>query len=194
MAANDSTEEEEMAKLLVLIRHGKAQSRDLGLVDFERELTGAGKRALKAWLPKSGQLLAGEEAQSFELWASPAARTMQTGEAVAKTWGKYLPDFPKRPEPVDALWNGDMDTLLEAFDESASDAVVICGHNPYIEMLCADLSGCDIRFATGGIAALRVEDASGHGAERDEWLAEPRARLLWFVQGPESRKWKKNAR
>ena len=169
-----------MGKLLVLIRHGKAQSRELGLADFDRELTGAGKRALKAWLPKSCSLMAKEGARTFELWASPAARAMQTGALVAKVWGKRLEAFPDHPQALEALWSGRLSEVLAAFEDSSADAVVMCGHNPYIEALCSQLTGCDIVFATGGVAALRVE-----GEER-----QPRARLLWFVQGPESRNWK----
>ena len=169
-----------MAKTLVLVRHGKAQSRGLGLVDFERELTGAGKRALKEWLPKSARLMEQEGAAAFELWASPAARTMQTAELVAKAWGKRLSGFPERPQPVDELWNGNMQALLAAFDASPTDAVVFCGHNPYMEELCYELSGSSIRFATGAVAALRMQEGTF-----------PRARLLWFVQGPISQDWKR---
>ena len=171
-----------MAKLLILVRHGKAQSRDLGLVDFERKLTGAGKRALKAWLLKSRDLLAEEKADSFELWASPAARTMQTAEVVSKVWGKRIDAFPKSPQPVEGLWSGNIAAVLDLVEGSSADAVVVCGHNPYIEMMCSLLTGCDITFATGGIAAVRL----------DESYKIPRARLLWFVQGPESRNWKRS--
>jgi len=169
-----------MAKMLIVVRHGKAQTRSADRADFERELTGAGKRALKAWLPKSRRLLEGEGACTFELWASPAARAMQTAELVSKAWGKNLPGFPKRAQPVDALWEGDLDGVMAAFERTDADAVVVCGHNPYIEILCSQLTGCDITFATGGVAALRLDDLPGR----------PRARLLWFVQGPESRNWK----
>lgn len=168
-------------KLLILVRHGKAQSRDLGLVDFERELTGAGKRSLKAWLTKSGQLLAEEGVGSFELWASPAARTMQTGNAVVKTWGKVIKAFPREPQPIQALWDGSTEEVLDLVEQSTADAIVICGHNPDIEHLCALLSGSSLRFATGGVAALRLDGGIQPGT----------ARLLWFIQGPESRNWKK---
>lgn len=170
-----------MSKLLILVRHGKAQSRDLDLVDFERELTGAGKRALKEWLTKSRRLMAAEGASSYELWTSPAARAAQTAQLVSDVWGKRLDDFPSKPVSVEDLWSGNIPALMELFGESSADAVVMCGHNPDIETLCADLTGCDISFATGGVAALRVDGASSI----------PRARLLWFVQGPESRNWKR---
>ena len=49
-----------MAKIIVLVRHGKAQLRSDELPDFERELTEAGVRALKAWLPRAARLLAAE--------------------------------------------------------------------------------------------------------------------------------------
>ena len=172
-----------MAKMLILVRHGKAQSRDLGLPDFERQLTGAGKRSLKAWLEKSARLAASEEARSFELWASPAARTMQTAQIVAAVWGKRIKGFPKKPESSNALYEGDSYALLDAVAQSSADAVVVCGHNPQIELLCAHLTGCDITFATGGVAALAL------GSSNRE---QQPARLLWFVQGPDSHKWKKH--
>ena len=171
-----------MGKLLVLIRHGKAQSRDLDVPDFDRELTGAGKRALKAWLPKSAALMAKEGVRTYELWASPAARTMQTGMAVAKVWGKRLEGFPDHPRALEALWSGRLPEIQAAFEDSSADAVVMCGHNPYIEILCHELTGCDIAFATGAVAALRVSCGA----------SSPNARLLWFVQGPESRNWKRS--
>lgn len=171
-----------MEKLLVLVRHGKAQSRDLGLVDFERELTSAGKRALKAWLPKSRRLLAAEPVQTYELWASPSARTMQTAEMVAKVWGKSLDGFPQTPKSFEALWSGDREAAIELIAESSADALVVCGHNPFIEDVCSELTGCDISFATGGVAAIRLTISE----------EEMQARLMWFVQGPESRKWKRS--
>lgn len=171
-----------MSKLLVLVRHGKAQSRELGLEDFTRQLTGRGKRSLKAWLPKSGELLHAEEptVSSIELWASPAARTMQTAQVVAKVWGKHVDGFPQEPQPVDVLWSGSLAHMLERIGESPADTLVVCGHNPSIEELCAVLSGSRIVFATGGVAALRLDAGVQPGT----------ARLLWFVQGPESRDWK----
>ena len=169
-----------MARMLVLVRHGKAQSRDKGLPDFERQLTGAGKRALQDWLPKSRRLMDAEKASTYELWASPAERTMQTAHVIVNEWGKRLDGFPRTPLAVDALWRQDTAELLNLVGESRADAVVVCGHNPQIEELCADLTGCDITFATGGIAAIRLDEGA-HARS---------GRLLWFVQGPESRNWK----
>lgn len=166
-----------MAQLIVLVRHGKAQSRDLGLVDFDRKLTGAGRRALEAWLPRSRRLLAAEGCESFELWASPAARTMQTAQVVARVWGKRLEGFPREPQAIESLWLQDAPDVLSRAEQSQADAVVVCGHNPQIETLCSRLSGSAIGFATGGVAAIRLADR----------------RLLWFVQGPESRLWKKGS-
>ena len=49
-----------MSKILILMRHGKAQRPIEGQPDFERQLTEAGKRSLAATLPASLAFVPGD--------------------------------------------------------------------------------------------------------------------------------------
>ena len=168
-----------MAQIVVLVRHGKAQTRSLDAVDFERTLTEAGRRALVAWLPKSARLLADELAAlgcpDVEIWTSPADRARQTADLVAEALleQSQVKSVDMIEEPC--LWEQDCDTFLALARESVAPCVVAVGHNPFCEAASQQICGEPIPFATGGIACFKLE---GEGS------------LLWFVQGPESKRWK----
>ena len=68
-----------MATTLVLMRHGKAKTLVEGQIDFDRELTEAGRRSLAATLNYELSFLA-VDGEPVQVWASPSLRTVQTAD------------------------------------------------------------------------------------------------------------------
>lgn len=144
-----------MGKTLVLMRHGKAQSRDLGIPDDERTLTRAGKRTLAATLPRSLQLWCAHA--EAEVWTSPAVRCRQTADALVTALRAC---GTPAPEPLERafLHDRDIDVFLVDLLESDADCVVCVGHNPFIEEAMELLTGARIHFRPGALAAIELPD------------------------------------
>lgn len=150
-----------MGKMLVLMRHGKAQSRDLDIPDDERTLTRAGAWTLAARLPH-GVRLWGKHAATA-VWTSPAIRCRQTAEALIKTLrttGKNISDAEDRA----FLRDQDIEAFLTAIAAAPTECVVCVGHNPFIEEATTLLSGAQLHFRPGGFAAFELPDAAAYGA------------------------------
>jgi phosphohistidine phosphatase len=147
---------------LWLLRHGEAVphgSKD----DFERELTARGERQAAA----AGGALARLGVEFAVCYTSPLVRARQTAELACEP----LNVAPDEREPVGKDF--DVAALGELLAEQDEDArVLVVGHNPSFEQVVHDLSGANIDFKKGGLAALRVE----HG--RGELLALLRPREL----------------
>lgn len=174
-----------MSRTLVLIRHGKAQERTEGLPDERRALTDAGSRALAARLPHALALLetAGSD-RAEEVWSSPAVRARQTAEEAARTLG--CPDVRICPN----LWEQDEESFLREVADSRTPCVVAVGHSPFVESVAERLSGAVLPFSTGAVAALELPDGFGAPLEDGgDGREGGSARLLWFVQGPQARRW-----
>lgn len=153
------------ARTVIFIRHGKAQSRDLGLPDEERTLTKAGRQALRAWLPKSAKLAKGlfAEAQEsasngaapVELWVSSTARTRQTADEVVRAYARIAKaDIPVTEH--DCLARQDFAAFCAELAETNASCVIAVGHNPFVEDALACLCGARIDCATGAVAAVRL--------------------------------------
>lgn len=168
------------ARTLILVRHGKAQSRELGIPDEQRTLTKAGRQALRAWLPKAARLAkptlkgagcreavgavaaakdavsdagAGARAGGVQIWASPTARTRQTAKEVARAFGKAA--GRKIPiEKHESLHAQDLAAFCAELEETSAACVVAVGHNPFMEEALALLCGARVEFATGAVAAV----------------------------------------
>lgn len=191
-----------MTKTLILMRHGKARRPEDGQLDADRQLTAYGKRALDAFLPTAFDFV--PQNASVQIWSSPASRAQQTALAVQKACKKAGIETLSKMVLVDALWDQDLDAFIELVRSSDADVVFAVGHNPFIEEAVARLTGSHICFATGGFAALTfTNEGTGHAIGKlpenesiDEDAPElfdatvPPARLLWFVQGPQSQHWK----
>lgn len=176
-----------MGKTIIVMRHGKAKRIAEGQEDISRELTEAGVRSLRATLGDSLALWPAG-AKRAEVWASPAARAQQTAELLAEALRDRGVKGVRNVKTVESLWTGDQDALLQEVRTADADTIALVGHNPFSEELVQDLTGSDIRFATGALAAVRLsdqDDAPTLGAE-----PEPAGRLLWFAQGPVSQRWK----
>lgn len=167
-----------MAKTLILIRHGKALPRETWKEDDAlRPLSGGGELSMEARLPYSLSLIdEGMASGGIEVWSSPALRTMQTAQIVAR-----ILDAPE-PEAHECLLNQDAEAFLGEFEASEASCMIAVGHNPFVDDVAARLSGVRLPIFTGATVALRVE----RGAARS---TRPSARLLWFVQGPKASRW-----
>lgn len=170
-----------MTDMLILMRHGKAQRPSEDMLDIERKLTESGKRSLAATLPASLGLLP-KSNMRIEVWSSPAARADQTARIMQKACKRHGVKAKEDVVVVDALWTQDSDAFLDMVRQCEADCVIAVGHNPFIEDLTADLTGSRIDIATGGFAAIKLSD--------DTVQDESAGRLLWFVQGPISQRWK----
>ncbi|WP_158539830.1 histidine phosphatase family protein [Gordonibacter sp. 28C] len=160
-----------MAKVLVLVRHGKAQKRSADVPDELRALTEAGRKALAAHLPQALALLDVADGPDVAVLASPAVRTRQTADEVAKALGAGA------PVDCESLFAQDAESFMQDVANASADIVVAVGHNPFAEELTERLCGARIGFSTGAMAAIELSEDTDDGT----------ARLLWFVQGPRPR-------
>ena len=171
-----------MSKMLILMRHGKAQRPIEELPDRNRQLTEAGKRSLSASLPSLLGLMPKDA--SVQVLSSPAVRALQTADIIHRGCKERGIHVAADIVADEALWAQDAEAFLESVGACEADAVLAVGHNPFIEELTEQLTGSRIDFATGGLAAIALPDG---GALADEG---PAGRLLWFSQGPISQRWK----
>ena len=205
-----------MGRMLVLMRHGKAQSRDGAIPDEQRRLTRAGKRALAARLPQDLLLWKPPACGEVAIWTSPAVRTRQTAQMLADVLGKRSVACTG---PVDQrfLLDQDLEAFLAAIAGAREGCIACVGHNPFIEEALALLTGAQLHLSPGGIAAMELDEAGlsafavrageGGGEEADAReqaggsgaagcaapardAEAPLARLLWIVQGAAVAPWK----
>lgn len=169
-----------MARLLVLVRHGKAQRRSPEREDLTRELTKAGKRSLRAFYPHALRMVRKVQGRTIEVWSSPAVRCAQTAQIAKKVLEERGAKLIGDIQTVDELGNQDIDGFLAAVGECPSDVVVAVGHNPFCGAVVERLTGARIEFTTGAMASVRMQNE----------LGDDDARLLWYLQGPESQRWK----
>ena len=173
-----------MSRTLVLIRHGKAQERIEGLPDERRALTDAGSRALAARLPHAlAPLKTAGSGRAAEVWSSPAVRARQTAEEAARILG--CPDVRICP----SLWEQDEESFLREAADSHTPCIVAVGHSPFVGNVAERLSGTALPFSTGAVAALELPDGFGAPFEDGDGREGGSARLLWFVQGPQAKRW-----
>lgn len=149
---------------LILIRHGKAESRSDNKPDPERELTASGLKKLELTMPALGNLVKG--IFQAQLWSSPHARTAQTAELISDKF--HLPDI----KYFDFIANGDFNALIRALEKAdSSRTIILVGHEPFLSDWCARL--CDMRlpFKKGAAAGLEITDTDPAQAD-----------LMWFMQ------------
>ena len=175
-----------MQKTLVLMRHGKAQTLAGNQQDFDRELSEAGKRSLVASLPSMLSPL-GPKCKSALIVSSPAPRAAQSAELLKDALNNR---HVKTGEVLylDALWNQDAPAFIEAILSLKDDMVFAVGHNPFVEQFIFESSGATLPCATGALAALSFNFTLD--SELDLTSDNPKARLIWFSQGPISQRWK----
>jgi phosphohistidine phosphatase len=164
-------------RLLVIMRHGKAES--FATEDHRRRLTRRGTREVHA----AGQWLAAEGLVPTHAFVSSAVRTQDTWAGLVATTGAGI-------EPVfsDAIYTAGPDSALDILRGTPDDAEVVLyvGHNPTAASLAHVLDDGDpdpeaFRAMTAGFptSAMAVLDVHVPWAELDA----ASARLVAFYPG-----------
>jgi phosphohistidine phosphatase len=134
---------------LILLRHGKAEADAPTGQDFDRALTGRGRRDA---VLVARELAGAGQAPDLAL-VSPAARAKET-------WEQASPFFPHaRVEWTPALYHIDPQGILDLAFDQAPSVVMVVGHNPGLGDLAAFLAreaghGGMIGFPTGAAAVV----------------------------------------
>ena len=174
-------------KTLVVMRHGEAMPAEQGQHDADRSLTNAGIMALEARLPHMIRLLE-TEGEVVQIWTSPAKRARQTAKLLEKALKDSNVPVEKRIEAHSCLWEQDIDEFLADLHVSKSSCIFVVGHIPFAEDIVDELAGSTPSFDQSAFACLDVQltnaDTEDAASRRDT------ARLQWFVQGPDSTRWK----
>ena len=179
-----------MATTLVLMRHGKAKTLVEGQIDFDRELTEAGRRSLAATLNYELSFLA-VDGEPVQVWASPSLRTVQTADLLVDALDSIGIKVKGPVHEIEALWEQDYDAFLELVRACEEDVVIAVGHNPFVESLTEKLTGAVLPVATGGLVAIRLNGRDDYDEVQSfETVNETKDRILWFAQGPVSQHWR----
>ena len=136
---------------LWLLRHGEAVPHE-SKPDFERELTPRGERQSAA----AGEALARLGIEFAACYTSPLVRAVGTAELACKS-------LNVQPEERDALGKEfDTDAARELLAEHGDgERILLVGHNPSFEQVVLDLTGANVDFKKGGVAAVRMSDGQG---------------------------------
>ncbi len=147
---------------IILIRHGLAQEHSAATPDTDRQLVSRGvKRTRKAALVLKDRLKAG---RPVVLLSSPAARTVQTAEVIAKTLGLGGIDGIHA-----CIYTGNTEELLRVLAvQPWRSTVLVVGHEPDLSRWALLFGGKALRFKKSGMAGLSVRKAGL-----------PHARLRW---------------
>ena len=137
------------------MRHGIAHELAGGLSDSDRALTAEGRERII--LEVAGLRALGITPDVVV--ASPVLRCAQTGELVAE--GLRVPlETDRRLAPgmtIDHI----ADMLLE---HPNAQMVLVCGHQPDLSYLLAELAGAVVEFKKGSLAILDLEPPNWAGA------------------------------
>ena len=158
-----------MLNMLVLVRHGDAEFFGPEGTDASRRLTKRGVKALARAYPAIFSQLKDEEGIRF--WVSPATRALQTAEIAAGTLGIAPADFDLH----ESLYAQNDDEFLAELEAEGDGCVIAVGHVPFMQRMCWDLTGANVPFSKGSVAAVRFADGDVSKAE-----------LVWFEPGPDA--------
>lgn len=158
-------------KKLIIIRH--AQAEDHAPADYARRLTSRGAVRLEATAAKLAESLRTDDSP-LHIIASPAARTAQSAEIVARAMN-YLPEEIDFQE---ALYRGNYSVYLDAAARTDDEVgkLMVVGHNPAVTELAGEL-------LQGEIAVMRKGSVAIFEFEMDRWqdIFVTTARLVQFI-------------
>jgi phosphohistidine phosphatase len=140
-------------KRLTLVRHAHAKVQASAVTDFERPLSRRGKAEAKA----TALSLLEEGAVPDLLIASPARRTLQTGQIFAREL--QIPERHVRPDEV--LYLATPDAILKVIHATGPRIghLMIIGHNPGVSALANALAPQAKfgEFATGAACIMEFD-------------------------------------
>jgi phosphohistidine phosphatase len=158
-----------MARQLWLLRHGDAEPHG-SRPDAERRLTERGR----AQAANAGVALARLGLRPAAVFSSPKARAHATATAAALPLESDVVLHAPLASGFDA---GEARSLLAAADDGGQ--VLVVGHEPDLSQVVHDLTGGQVDFKKGGVAAVRLDDLNGRG----ELVALLRPRELAAIAG-----------
>jgi phosphohistidine phosphatase len=137
-------------KTLLLMRHAKSSWKDSELDDFDRGLSGRGKKDA----PRMGALLKEEDLLPDYIVTSSARRARKTADHVALTSG-YRGEcrlteelYIASPDAIEAVIHQTPDTCQR---------LLVIGHNPGLEEFLEQLTGTCTPLSTAAMAHLEVD-------------------------------------
>ena len=158
-------------RTLYLLRHAKSSWKDANLADFDRPLSGRGRRAAET----VGLFLKEKEITFDLVVSSPAVRARQTIEIVLRS-AKQRPElrFDER------IYEATVGRLLEIVSqlENEHKAVLLVGHNPGMQELLALLTGQSEEYRTAALTKITFKNLKwaevGNKKGSLEWLVKPK--------------------
>jgi phosphohistidine phosphatase len=160
-----------MARQLWLLRHAEAEPHG-SRADSERKLTTRGEAQARA----AGLALSRLDVLFESVLFSPKVRARQTAVLAAEAWSaeqrECLAEYP--PLAGDFAASGAREALHAV---SPDGRLLLVGHEPDLSRLLYELTGVSADFKKGGVAAVRLEGASG------ELIALLRPRELALIAG-----------
>ncbi len=171
-----------MTRQLLLMRHAKSDSKEVGLGDKERPLNSRGK----ATAPMMANWVFENEYLPNLVICSGAIRTQQTLELMIQRWTTIQTSVPSLllPQVIieDSLYLASDSLILSIAQNGTTGSesrscVLILGHNPGMEVLASKLSGCDVIMPTGAIAIFVPSSTEG------EWPCDWHDAKMWKWRG-----------
>ena len=153
-------------KTLYLLRHAKSSWDDPSLDDFDRPLSGRGRKAA----PLVGRFMAEHGWQPDLALVSPAVRARETWQLLS---AELPAPIETRFEP--AIYMAEPEALLSLLRQTDTPgSVILVGHNPGLEQLAARLAGpgsdpqasarMTEKFPTAALARFDVDALEPGGA------------------------------
>ena len=158
-------------RTLYLLRHAKSSWKDANLGDFDRPLSGRGRKA-----SETVGLFLKEKEIAFDLVvSSPAVRARQTIELVLRS-AKQRPElrFDER------IYEATVERLLEVVSQLENDhkAVLLVGHNPGMQELLLLLTGQGEEYSTAALSKIAFKNLKwtevGNKKGSLEWFVKPK--------------------
>jgi phosphohistidine phosphatase len=159
-------------KTLFLLRHAKSSLADSANTDFERPLTGRGKKDAEA----IGSFMMKQEVSPDLVLSSPAVRARETIGIVIKAT-----QLPAEVRYDQRIYEAGPLRLLEVISEIEEERseVLVVGHNPGMEELLQLLTGDIEHMATGTLLKIDLRTAKWSKA------ADHKGNLAWLVKPKE---------
>jgi phosphohistidine phosphatase len=160
-------------KRIIIVRHGKAEWQKDSLGDFDRRLTGKGKKALES----VGKYLKLKGYRVNEIISSPALHTQESSLSIAKPL-----DFNGRIYFMEELYLANSDNILNILGHinNRVDTLMLVGHNPAVTELAGRLLASS---GKGGVLKIPKGGAVVIDIDMDSWsqISDSKAALELFV-------------
>lgn len=135
--------------IIVLMRHGIAESPSIRLDDYNRRLTDEGRERIQ----RSVNVLLRMGHVPTRIVTSPLVRAEQTGRVVSNVLNVEM-----ETDRLLAPGASAADVLARAERYREEEVLMLIGHQPDMSMIVAGLTGESVRFDEGAIAAINLSD------------------------------------